>query len=54
MQAGDQVEEGELIMILEAMKMETEIRAFKSGTVGSVNVKVGDAVAVGDSLLTIG
>ena len=52
-QAGDQVEEGELIMILEAMKMETEIRAFKSGTVGSVNVKVGDAVAVGDSLLTI-
>ena len=53
-QAGDQVEEGELIMILEAMKMETEIRAFKSGTVGSVNVKVGDAVAVGDSLLTIG
>ena len=53
-QAGDQVEEGELIMILEAMKMETEIRAFKSGRVGSVNVKVGDAVAVGDSLLTIG
>ncbi|OXM40764.1 oxaloacetate decarboxylase subunit alpha [Pseudomonas fluvialis] len=53
-QAGDQVEEGGLIMILEAMKMETEIRAFKSGTVGSVNVKVGDAVAVGDSLLTIG
>lgn len=52
-QAGDQVEEGELIMILEAMKMETEIRAFKSGTIGSVNVKVGDAVAVGDSLLTI-
>lgn len=53
-QAGDQVEEGELIMILEAMKMETEIRAFKSGTIGSVDVKVGDAVAVGDSLLTIG
>lgn len=53
-QAGDQVEEGELIMILEAMKMETEIRAFKSGRVSSVNVKVGDAVAVGDSLLTIG
>jgi oxaloacetate decarboxylase alpha subunit len=52
-QAGDQVEEGELIMILEAMKMETEIRAFKSGTIGSVSVKVGDAVAVGDSLLTI-
>jgi len=34
--------------------METEIRAFRSGTVGTINVKVGDAVAVGDSLLTIG
>jgi oxaloacetate decarboxylase alpha subunit len=36
------------------MKMETEIRAFKAGTVGAVNVKVGDSVAVGASLLTIG
>jgi len=43
-----------LVIILEAMKMETEIRAFKAGTIGAVNVKVGDAVAVGDSLLTIG
>lgn len=51
---GQRVEEGELVMILEAMKMETEIRAFKAGTVGAVNVKVGDAVVVGDSLLTIG
>ncbi len=51
---GDQVQEGDLVMILEAMKMETEVRAFKAGTVGSVNVKVGDAVAVGDTLLTIG
>ncbi|PTU73241.1 sodium-extruding oxaloacetate decarboxylase subunit alpha [Pseudomonas mangrovi] len=53
-QPGQRIEEGELVMILEAMKMETEIRAFKAGTVGAVNVKVGDAVAVGDSLLTIG
>ena len=53
-QPGQTVEEGQLVIILEAMKMETEIRAFKAGTVGAVNVKVGDAVAVGDSLLTIG
>lgn len=53
-QPGHAVEEGQLVIILEAMKMETEIRAFKAGTIGSVNVKVGDAVAVGDSLLTIG
>ena len=52
-QPGQVVQEGDLVIILEAMKMETEIRAFKSGTVSGVNVKVGDAVAVGDSLLTI-
>ncbi|SFT47298.1 sodium-extruding oxaloacetate decarboxylase subunit alpha [Pseudomonas marincola] len=51
---GQVVEEGELVIILEAMKMETEIRAFKAGTIGAVNIKVGDSVAVGDSLLTIG
>ncbi|NMY49637.1 sodium-extruding oxaloacetate decarboxylase subunit alpha [Pseudomonas sp. WS 5011] len=53
-QPGHAVEEGQLVIILEAMKMETEIRAFKAGTIAAVNVKVGDAVAVGDSLLTIG
>jgi oxaloacetate decarboxylase alpha subunit len=53
-EAGDHVEEGDAVIILEAMKMETEVQAFKSGTVGSINVKVGDAVSVGDTLLTIG
>lgn len=52
-QPGQLVQEGDLVIILEAMKMETEIRAFKAGTVSAVGVKVGDAVAVGDSLLTI-
>ncbi len=52
-QPGQMVQEGDLVIILEAMKMETEIRAFKAGTVSGVNVKVGDAVSVGDSLLTI-
>lgn len=50
---GQAVEEGEIVIILEAMKMETEIRAFRRGVIGDVNVKVGDAVSVGDSLLTI-
>lgn len=51
--AGDQVSEGDVIVVLEAMKMETEVRAARSGTVGQVAVKPGDAVAVGDTLLTI-
>ncbi len=52
-QPGQMVQEGDLVIILEAMKMETEIRAFKAGTVSAVNVKVGGAVSVGDSLLMI-
>ncbi|MBB6522767.1 sodium-extruding oxaloacetate decarboxylase subunit alpha [Pseudoteredinibacter isoporae] len=50
---GQQVNEGDTIIILEAMKMETEVSAPKSGTIGSINIKEGDSVAVGDSLLTI-
>ncbi|MCV2403368.1 sodium-extruding oxaloacetate decarboxylase subunit alpha [Marinomonas sp. C2222] len=50
---GQQVEEGETVMILEAMKMETEISAPKSGVVGSINVKEGDSVQVGHTLLTL-
>lgn len=50
---GQAVEEGDVMIILEAMKMETEIRAFRSGTVNAINVKVGDSVNVGDCLVTI-
>lgn len=52
--AGDVVKSGDVIMILEAMKMETEVRASRDGTVQSVDVKEGDSVAVGDSLITLG
>jgi len=38
---------------LEAMKMETEIRAAKAGIVADINVKEGDAVAVGSPLLSL-
>mgnify|MGYP000108317697 CR=1 FL=1 len=51
--AGQQVAEGDVIIILEAMKMETNVVAPKSGVVGSISVKDGDSVAVGDTLLTI-
>jgi oxaloacetate decarboxylase alpha subunit len=51
---GQQVQEGDVIVILEAMKMETEVRAAKSGTVTSVTTKEGDVVKVGDTLLAIG
>ncbi len=51
--AGQQVSSGDIIMILEAMKMETEVRAPEGGTVREVVVKEGDAVQVGDVLLTL-
>ena len=51
---GDVVAAGDVIIILEAMKMETEVRASRDGTVSAVNVKEGDTVAVGDALITLG
>ncbi|HEX5677315.1 MAG TPA: sodium-extruding oxaloacetate decarboxylase subunit alpha [Alcanivorax sp.] len=51
---GQKVEEGERVLVLEAMKMETDVAAPRAGTVAEVRVKPGDAVAVGDILLTIG
>jgi len=50
---GAHVKEGDVVMVLEAMKMETEIRAKVGGIVSAVNVKQGDSVAVGDVLVTL-
>lgn len=50
---GEAVQEGDVLVILEAMKMETEVRASRAGTVVSVDVNEGDAVQVGDTLLTL-
>ncbi|WP_415809086.1 biotin/lipoyl-containing protein, partial [Klebsiella quasivariicola] len=50
---GQTVAAGDVLLILEAMKMETEIRAAQAGTVRGIAVKAGDAVAVGDTLLTL-
>ena len=51
--AGQAVKKGDTILVLEAMKMETEIRAAQAGTVRGIAVKSGDAVAVGDTLMTL-
>ncbi|MEZ5449155.1 MAG: biotin/lipoyl-containing protein [Thiolinea sp.] len=48
------MEEGEAMIILEAMKMETTISAPKTCVIVDVKVKEGDAVAVGDTLVTLG
>lgn len=50
---GQQVNEGDTLIILEAMKMETEIKANEAGVVSSINVNTGDSVAVGDTLLSL-
>ncbi|OWV28663.1 sodium-extruding oxaloacetate decarboxylase subunit alpha [Halomonas campaniensis] len=50
---GDSVAEGDVVIILEAMKMETEVRASSAGTVSKVNVSEGDSVAVGDTLVEL-
>lgn len=50
---GAHISEGDVILVMEAMKMETEIRAKVAGIVSAVNVKQGDNVAVGDVLVTL-
>jgi acetyl-CoA/propionyl-CoA carboxylase biotin carboxyl carrier protein len=50
---GAQVEEGALIAVIEAMKMENEITAHKAGTVAELPIAVGSSVATGDTLAVI-
>jgi oxaloacetate decarboxylase alpha subunit len=51
---GQTIASGDVVLVLEAMKMETEVRAPASGTVREIRVKEGDAVALGAPLLVLG
>jgi oxaloacetate decarboxylase alpha subunit len=51
--AGQSVRSGDVVLILEAMKMETEIRAPRDGTVASIAVSEGDTVEVGRTLIEL-
>jgi len=50
---GQAVKRGEVVMILEAMKMENEITAPEDGTIAGINVAVGDSVESGDTLASL-
>ncbi|WP_442498697.1 sodium-extruding oxaloacetate decarboxylase subunit alpha [Methylobacter sp. sgz302048] len=52
-QAGSAVAEGDVVVIMEAMKMETEVRSRASGIVSAVHTKEGAAVTVGDVLISL-
>ncbi|ROV59812.1 oxaloacetate decarboxylase subunit alpha [Vibrio ponticus] len=52
-QSGSEVAEGDVLLILEAMKMETEVRAARGGVVQDLHVKEGDSVVVGAPLLSL-
>ncbi len=52
-QVGAAVKKGDVVIVLEAMKMENEIVAPQDGTVASVNVSVGASVESGEVMLTL-
>lgn len=51
---GDEVAEGDVLLVVEAMKMETEIKSPKAGTVQAIEVAQGDKIVTGQSLVVIG
>ena len=51
---GQAVEEGDVIIVMEAMKMETEVRSSSKGLVANIHVKEGDSVSAGQTIITLG
>ncbi len=50
---GDEVEEGQGVIVLEAMKMENELKTPKAGQVTAIRVQAGDSTEAGDTLVVI-
>jgi acetyl-CoA/propionyl-CoA carboxylase biotin carboxyl carrier protein len=50
---GDEVEQGQVICVVEAMKMENEVHAHRSGTIRSLSVEPGQSVTTGQVICTI-
>ena len=50
---GQAVKKGDVVLVLEAMKMENEVVAPEDGTIASIDVAVGAAVEAGDTLATL-
>ena len=51
--AGDQVQEGQTLLVMEAVKMQDELKTSTTGTVKTVHVQEGAAVETGASLVTV-
>jgi len=52
-ESGDRLEEGETVVIVEAMKMENDLQAHRAGVLSEVHVEPGDSVEIGDVLVSI-
>ena len=50
---GDNVQEGDLVVVLEAMKMEQPLTAHRAGTISSIGVAVGATISAGTKILEI-
>jgi len=52
-EAGEDVEEGQAVVVIEAMKMQNELKSPKTGRTAKIAVSVGDAVGAGDVLVVV-